>query len=138
MMKLYVNQLNVEEHMLYGQQLTNYERQKKERKERIIEAANADDELPTAEPLETTALSGENETSMNNPNPQNINSPQTQEQSTPLIPEHIRTPTPRTVNHPYPRTVLPRTVNPPFPRTFFPEHSRLTPSILSASNCPEH
>ena len=88
MMKLYVNQLNVEEHMLYEQQLTNYERQKKERKERIIEAANADDELPTAEPLETAALSGENETSMNNPNPQNINSPQTQEQSTPLFPEH--------------------------------------------------
>ncbi len=66
MMKLYVNQLNVEGHMLYEQQLSNYERQKKEQKELIIKAANATDEAPAAEPLEA---------SMINPNPQNISSP---------------------------------------------------------------
>ncbi len=76
MMRLYVNQLNVEAHMLH-------ERQNKERKELIIVATNATDEVPAAEPLET---------SMNNPNPQiipspnsqNIPPPQSQEQSTPL------------------------------------------------------
>ncbi len=87
MMKLYVNQLNVAAHMLYERQHMLYERQKKERKELIIEAANATDEAPATELLET---------SMNNPNPQIIPSPnaqntpesQSREQSTPLILEH--------------------------------------------------
>ncbi len=61
MMKLYVNQLNVESHMLYDQQLSEYERQKKEHKELIIKATNNADELPTAALLES---------SMNNPDPQ--------------------------------------------------------------------
>ena len=59
MMKLYVNQLNVESHMLYEQQLSEYERQKKERKELIIKTTNEADKLPTADLLES---------SMNNPN----------------------------------------------------------------------
>ena len=87
MMKLYVNQLNVESHMLHEQQLANHERQKKEQKELIINATNNTDEAPMAELLEST---------MNNPNPQiisphisqNIPEPQLQEQSTILIREH--------------------------------------------------
>ena len=86
MMKLYVNQLNVESHMLYEQQLSEYERQKKEHKELIIKATNADD-LPAAELLES---------SLNNPNSQIIPSP-----------EHTAAPSPRTVNPPYPRTSFP-------------------------------
>ncbi len=51
-----------------------YERQVKERKEQIIMATNAADEVPATEPLET---------SMNNPNPQIIPAPNTQNISSP-------------------------------------------------------
>ena len=99
MMKLYVNKLNEESHQLY-------ERQKKERKEQIIKATNADD-LPAAELLESS-LNNPNSQIIPSPNSQNMPLPEAQEQSTP-----------------------------PYPRTSFPEQSRLIPSILSASNCPE-
>ena len=81
MMKLYVNQLNVESHMLHEQQLANYERQKKEQKELIIEATNFAD----AEPLGTMAPSGNDGTAMNisSPKPQNISFPNPQNISSP-------------------------------------------------------
>ena len=79
MMKLYVNKLNEESHQLY-------ERQKKEHKEQIIKATNADD-LPAAELLESS-LNNPNSQIIPSPNSQNIPLPRTQEQSTPLIPEH--------------------------------------------------
>ena len=63
MMRLYVSQLNVESQVVY-------ERKVKERKEQLILATNMADAVPESEPLETTALSEANETSMNNPNPQ--------------------------------------------------------------------
>ena len=86
MMKLYVNQLNVESHMLYEQQLSEYERQKKEHTGLIIKATNADD-LPAAELLESS-LNNPNSQIIPSPNSQNIPLPEAQEQSTPLIPEH--------------------------------------------------
>ena len=107
MMKLYVNKLNEESHQLY-------ERQKKERKEQIIKATNADD-LPAAELLES---------SLNNPNSQIIPSPNSQ-----IIPS------PNSQNITLPRAQEQST--PPYPRTSFPEQSRLIPSILSANSCPE-
>ena len=87
MMKLYVNKLNEESHQLY-------ERQKKEHKEQIIKATNADD-LPAAELLESSLnnpnsqiIPSPNSQIIPSPNSQNITLPRTQEQSTPLIPEH--------------------------------------------------
>jgi hypothetical protein len=80
MMRLYVNQLNVEAHMLY-------ERQNKEQKELIIAATNATDELPAAE-LPEANMNIPTPQIISSPNSQNIPQPQSQEQSTPLIPEH--------------------------------------------------
>ena len=87
MMRLYVNQLNVESHMLYEQQLSEYERQKKERKELIIKTTNEADELPTADLLESS-MNIPNPQNIPSPNSQNIPQPQAHEQSTPLLPEH--------------------------------------------------
>ena len=107
MMKLYVNQLNVESHMLYEQQLSEYERQKKEHKELIIKATNADD-LPAAELLES---------SLNNPNSQIIPSPNSQSIPSPnsqIIPspnsQNISLPKPKNSQPPLSQNILPRTV----------------------------
>jgi hypothetical protein len=96
MMKLYVNQLNMESHMLY-------ERQMKERKELIIAATNATDKIPAAELLEASMnnlnpqiIPAPNTQNISSPNTQNISSPnaqntlefQSQEQSAPLIPDY--------------------------------------------------
>ncbi len=102
MMKLYVNQLNMESHMLY-------ERQMKGRKELIIAATNATDEIPAAELLEAS-MNNLNPQIIPSPNAQNITESRSKEQSTPLI---------------------------PYPRTSFPEQSRLTLSTLIATNCHE-
>ena len=73
MMKLYVNQLNVGEQVLY-------ERQLKEQKEQMAEATIADDNdlVSSNEPLEMATPSEDNEAPMNNPNPQNIPIPSPQ------------------------------------------------------------
>ena len=73
MMKLYVNKLNVREHMLY-------ERQLKEQKEQMVSATIAGDNdlVLSNEPLEMATPSEDNEAPMNNPNPQNIPIPSTQ------------------------------------------------------------
>ena len=83
MMKLYVNQLNVESQVLY-------ERQVKEQKEQITSATIADDNdsVSLNEPLETAAPSEANEAPMNNPNSQNIPIPSPQNIPPLPVPDH--------------------------------------------------
>jgi hypothetical protein len=109
MMRLYVNQLNVESKMIY-------ERQVKERKEQLILATNMADAVPETEPLETTALSEANETSMNNPNPQISPAPNTQNIPNPT-PEHS---------------------SPSCPESSSPERPPVATSSLVASNCRQN
>jgi hypothetical protein len=83
MMKLYVNKLNVREHMLY-------ERQLKEQKEQMASATIAGDNdlVSPNEPLEMATPSEESEAPMNNPNPQNIPIPSPQNIPPLPVPDH--------------------------------------------------
>ncbi len=90
-----------------------YERQLKEYNDKL-QSMEGTEPTPSVEPIEEIAVESNDAQNMNIPTSLHF-------LSQPL--EHTRTPIPRTVD--------------PHASTSFPEQSKLTPSILSATKCPE-